>query len=100
MGDLKSPRAICFKGCLFFVAGLMASLLLVARDQSWITVFLLVVSIWSFCRFYYFLFYVVEHYVDRNAHYSGLIPMLMYLWITSSHQSSERAAPESNRDRA
>ena len=80
MGDLKNPRVICFKGFLFFVAGVLASLTLIAQNQSWSTVFLLVVAIWSFCRLYYFLFYVVEHYVDDKARYTGLIPMLMYLW--------------------
>ena len=80
MGDLKSPRAICLKALLFLVAGLLASVILIAQNSSWTTVFLLAIAIWSFCRLYYFLFYVVEHYVDRNARYSGLIPMLHYLW--------------------
>lgn len=84
MGDLKSPHAICFKAILFLIAGLLASLVLIAQNQTWITLFLLVVAIWSFCRLYYFLFYVLEHYVDPQARYSGLIPMLKYICTRKS----------------
>lgn len=80
MGDLRNPRVICFKGVLFFVSGLLASTTLVMQNPSWITAFLLAITIWSFCRLYYFLFYVIEHFVDSNARYSGLIPMLIFLW--------------------
>jgi hypothetical protein len=81
MGDLKSPRAICLKAFLFLLSGLGAALLLVLQNCSWTTVFLVTVAVWSFCRLYYFLFYVVEHYVDPSFTYSGLIPMLKHLCI-------------------
>lgn len=87
MGDLKSPRVICIKAVLFLVSGLMAAILLVIQNYHWETVFLLSVTVWSFCRLYYFLFYVVEHYVDPQFKYSGLIPMLTYMW--NSYRNSK-----------
>jgi hypothetical protein len=87
MGDLKNPKLICFKGILFFVAGTMASVALIAQNPTWSTALLLAVAIWAFCRLYYFLFYVIEHYVDSSIRYSGLIPMLMTL-LRTTHRGS------------
>jgi hypothetical protein len=81
MGDLKSPGLICLKAGLFLICGMTAAFLLVVQTCRWDTVFLLAVTIWSCCRLYYFLFYVVEHYVDPNFNYSGLLPMLKHLWM-------------------
>jgi hypothetical protein len=33
--------------------------------------------VWASCRFYYFLFYVLEHYVDPTMRYAGLLDLLM-----------------------
>jgi hypothetical protein len=41
---------------------------------------LLVISIWCFCRFYYFAFYVIQHYVDPGYRFSGLWSFVAYLW--------------------
>jgi hypothetical protein len=38
---------------------------------------LLALLVWASCRFYYFLFYVLEHYVDRSMRYAGLLDLLM-----------------------
>jgi hypothetical protein len=38
---------------------------------------LLALLVWASCRFYYFLFYVLEHYVDRTMRYAGLFDLLM-----------------------
>jgi len=35
--------------------------------------------IWSFCRAYYFAFYVIERYVDPRFKFSGLFSALKYL---------------------
>ncbi len=40
---------------------------------------LLVITIWSFCRFYYFAFYVIERYTDPNYRFSGLLSFFRYL---------------------
>ncbi|PYJ02161.1 MAG: hypothetical protein DME25_16745, partial [Verrucomicrobia bacterium] len=40
---------------------------------------LLAVSVWCFCRCYYFAFYVIEHYVDPGYRFSGLWSFVGYL---------------------
>ncbi len=79
MADLTNPKVIKFKGALFLVMGLMASALLLIETPTLRTVFLLGIAIWSFCRFYYFAFYVLEHYVDPGFHFSGLLDCVRYL---------------------
>jgi len=41
---------------------------------------LLTISIWCFCRFYYFAFYVTQHYVDPNYRFTGLWSLARY-WM-------------------
>ena len=36
-------------------------------------------AIWSFCRAYYFAFYVIEHYVDPAFRFAGLLDFAKYL---------------------
>jgi hypothetical protein len=42
-------------------------------------VLLLVITVWVFCRFYYFAFYVLEHYVDPGYRFAGLLSLARYL---------------------
>ena len=37
------------------------------------TAALLVLLVWASCRFYYFMFYVLERYVDPRLRYAGII---------------------------
>ncbi len=80
MKDLTNPNWIKFKGILFLVVGLISSLLLIFEHPSLKIVLLLAVSVWCFCRFYYFAFYVIEHYVDSNYRFAGLWSFAAYLW--------------------
>jgi hypothetical protein len=41
---------------------------------------LLAMSVWCFCRAYYFAFYVIEHYVDPGFHFSGLGSFVKYIF--------------------
>jgi hypothetical protein len=79
MADLTSSRVIKFKGWLFLFLGLVASFSLLVRDHSPGTVALLLIAIWSFCRFYYFAFYVIEHYVDGSFRFAGLWSFARYM---------------------
>ena len=79
MKDLTSPIWIKFKGILFLVLGLMSAILLYMEQKSLRTALLLAVSIWCFCRFYYFAFYVIERYVDPGYRFSGLLSFLRYM---------------------
>ena len=72
MKDLTDPFWIKVKGILFFVAGVLSSVLLLMEHPDAKVALLLVVAVWSFCRFYYFAFYVIEHYVDAGYRFSGL----------------------------
>jgi hypothetical protein len=49
-------------------------------NPNWKTAVLLALAIWSFCRFYYFAFYVIEKYVDPRYKFSGLISFARYLF--------------------
>jgi len=79
MKDLTNPNWIKLKGILFLLIGLLASVLLLLEHPSWKVAVLLAVVIWCFCRFYYFAFYVIEHYVDPGYRFSGLWSFARYL---------------------
>jgi hypothetical protein len=79
MGDLKDPRLIYFKGFLFLVAGSLSAAAILLESPRLRTAFLLGIAIWSFCRLYYFMFYVIEKYVDGSYRFAGLHSFLFYL---------------------
>ena len=78
MADIKSPTVIWIKGVLFLLLGVLASVLLVLHAPNVPVALLLCLSVWAFCRFYYFAFYVIEHYVDADYRFSGLLSFLRY----------------------
>jgi hypothetical protein len=79
MPDITNPTLIYVKGFLFLLAGFLASALLVLEQPTLKVVFLLAVAVWCFARFYYFAFYVIEHYVDPGYRFSGLCSFVRYL---------------------
>jgi hypothetical protein len=79
MTDLKSPRLIYLKGFVFLVAGTAAAVLLLAESPSWKVAPLLAIAIWSFCRAYYFAFYVIQHYVDPRYKFAGLGSFVVHM---------------------
>ena len=70
--DIKNPRLLKMKGILFGLLGLVAAVLLLVTSPTVQTAILLVITIWAFCRFYYFLFYVLENYAGRKRPYAGI----------------------------
>lgn len=82
-GDLKNSRVILAKGFLFLIAGLMAAGILIAEHPNLRSIALLIICVWCFCRFYYFAFYVVQHYVDPGYRFAGLGSFVSYLWRRS-----------------
>lgn len=78
MGDIQSPRLLLIKALLFIVAGLLASAALLLDHFSWTNLFLLTTAIFSFSRFYYFCFYVIEHYIDPTYKFAGLSSVITY----------------------
>ena len=79
MKNIADPFWIKVKGILFLILGALASILLVLELPSAKVVVLLALAIWSFCRFYYFAFYVMEKYIDSTYRYSGLLDLARYL---------------------
>jgi len=78
--DLRSKPVIILKGLLFLVLGVFSGGLLLVSIFSIRNLVLLGLTIWSFCRFYYFAFYVIEHYVDGKYRFAGLLDFGKYLF--------------------
>jgi len=88
LSDLKSGLLIRLKGILFLLLGLISGGILLSNALTWSNVLLLAICIWAFCRFYYFAFYVLHHYVDPSFTYTGLIDLAKYL-ITGSNANHQ-----------
>ena len=93
MKDLSSARWIKLKGFLFLVVGVLSGTLLILEARSMKVAVLLAVTVWSFCRFYYFAFYVIEHYVDPGYRFSGLWSFFMRKPHTSAKQEEQSGKP-------
>lgn len=76
MRNLSSKGLIVAKGFLFLGLAVATAGLVLFESPSLRAVILLSILVWSSCRFYYFLFYVLQHYVDPELRYSGLLAML------------------------
>jgi hypothetical protein len=70
--DLHSTRAMWLKGALFLLIGVASAALLLLENAGWRTALLLALCIWGFCRAYYFVFYVIERWIDPGYKFSGL----------------------------
>ncbi len=79
MKDLTNPSWIKIKGFLFLFLGSLSATLLFFEHPTPRVALLLIIAVWCFCRFYYFAFYVIEHYVDPNYRFSGLLSFSLYL---------------------
>ncbi len=79
MGDLKSAKWIYLKGALFGVILAVSAVLLILESTKWSTVILVLLLIWSAARCYYFMFYVIEKYVDPTHKFSGIFSFVRYL---------------------
>jgi hypothetical protein len=84
MRDLRSRGLIYAKAGLFLVIGFLSFGLIIATIPSPLICVLLLLAIWSFCRAYYFAFYVIEKYIDPSFRYSGLFSALKHLLTNRS----------------
>ncbi len=80
--DIKSPWLIHAKGALFLILGLMAGAFIWLEHPTLRTAGLLAVTIWAFCRFYYYLFYVLERYLGQGR-FSGVADAIKQWWVAS-----------------
>jgi hypothetical protein len=83
--DLPHEGWMWLKAILFFVIGALCVAALCIEYSNVRDVALLLLAIWAFCRFYYFCFYVIEKYIDRDFKFAGLGSVLVYLWRKKSH---------------
>lgn len=80
MKDIKNHRGIWLKGALFLTLGVASAILLLAEVTTIKVAFLLALTVWGFCRAYYFAFYVIQHYVDPGYRFSGLFSFACYVF--------------------
>ena len=79
MRELADSSWIKTKAILFLLLGTMSAVLLVLERPMAKVALLLAVTVWSFCRLYYFAFYVIEKYLDPSYRFSGLLSCVRYL---------------------
>ena len=85
MKDLKNHKVIWLKGALFLTLGVASAILLLAEAATIKVALLLALTVWGFCRAYYFAFYVIEHYVDPGYRFSGLFSFVGYVIRRKGH---------------
>ena len=78
MGDIKKVWLLYLKGFLLFLTGFISSVILILSSFNFKTIVLLLLAIWGFCRAYYFAFYVIQHYIDPNYKFAGLLDFAKY----------------------
>jgi hypothetical protein len=78
MRDLSDAKWMYLKAALLFLILLCSGALLLAEMPSWRTGALLALVVWASARLYYFLFYVIERYIDSSYRFSGVFSALAY----------------------
>jgi hypothetical protein len=79
MPDLTNPKLIWLKGWLFLLCGSLSGGLLIWEHPNLKTAALLAICVWCCMRFYYFMFYVIEKYVDPGYRFSGVGAFIAYV---------------------
>lgn len=77
--NLKSKKAIYLKAVLFLLILILSIFLNLTSEEFNLRVVSLALIVWSSARIYYFIFYVIEHYVDGEFRFSGLFDFLKYM---------------------
>ena len=76
MADIKSKKLIVLKGLLFMAIVAGSAIGIVYYCPGLRVLGLVLILIWASARSYYFLFYVLEKYVDPKLKYSGIIDLI------------------------
>lgn len=79
MADLKSPWLMYAKAGLLIFAGAMAVAGILIEAPSWRVAALLAIAVWAFCRVYYFMFYVIERWIDPRFRFAGVWSAATYM---------------------
>lgn len=93
LDDIRSERLLYWKGLLFLILGLLSAVGLALRFEHWRDYLLLGIAIWAFCRFYYFLFYVIEKYADPGFRFAGIGSFLQYWFRHKKRDPNKSGLP-------
>ena len=96
MKDLTTAAWMWVKALLLLLIGTVSATLIFFEAPSSRMGLLLCLTIWGFCRAYYFAFYVIERYVDPTYRFSGLTSAVGYLM---RHQPVDPKEQERQSDR-
>lgn len=96
MRELDNPNWMYAKAALFLAILASCCSLLFMEAPNWRTALLLSLVIWASARLYYFMFYVIERYIDPSYRFSGIGSALRFWW---SGPSEEEEQPDSDGDR-
>jgi len=77
---IKNIKIIYLKGLLFLFTGIISLAMVIIEHPTLKVALLLMLAIWSFARAYYFVFYVIEHYVDDSYKFFGLCSFVRYTY--------------------
>lgn len=91
MKNLTDAGWIKAKGILFLLLAMFSTAMLIAGHPNLRFILLFSIAVWSFCRFYYFAFYVITNYVDSTYKFSGLGSFTRYL--LTKNQPNQRNTP-------
>lgn len=78
MGDIKSKKLLYFKGFLFLFGCIISCGLLFAESPSLKTAVLILIAVFFSARFYYFMFYVIENYIDADYKFARHLELFSY----------------------
>ncbi|MGD0769765.1 MAG: hypothetical protein ABSB42_16395 [Tepidisphaeraceae bacterium] len=78
--DITNPKLLYVKAGLFVIGGSISSVLILLDHPTLKIAALLLISVWCFARAYYFVFYVIQHYIDPAYKFAGLFAFLRYLF--------------------
>lgn len=67
------------KAVLFLFVGTISATALFFESPTLRTAFLIAVLIWSFTRLYYFMFYVIEKYIDPTFRFDSVLSAVLYM---------------------
>ena len=77
--NLKSKQAIYLKAILFVLILILSIALNLTSEELSLRIVSILLMVWSSARIYYFMFYVIEHYVDGEFRFSGVYDFLRYI---------------------
>ena len=93
--DIRNRKLLYLKGGLFVVGGLLASVGILLEAPKVQVALMLAVAIWCFARAYYFVFYVIEHYIDPSYRFAGLWSFVRYV-MNRTEPSSPGSSPNNS----